>query len=447
MEAMIDAIDSIARGHARAEEALDLAKKAYGASIFHGEDRSKLEAYQRLFERFDREASLEAFRAQTDARVWMHLMSMTGLDTLMDRTAKDALYKSLCGDVPEVTEPTVRATFEHYRDTSGLIFQRGLARCFSDLDRRFKSHDAFKIGSRMILTNAFDQWGHWSYYGRIRETIMDVERTFAVLAGRSRDYEIGSILRRVTEDRGGGLYPRQSVTEGEFFRIRTFKNGNAHLWFTRDDLVEKANLVLADYYGAVIPDGVNADVSHDDLGTKCTALAKDLSYYWTPKAVVDRLLSNCYVEGKRVLEPSAGTGHIVRELLEKGATVDAVEVHPERVRELSKTTHPRLRVRAANFLAMQPEPVYDCVVMNPPFYGTHWIKHVRHAFDFLKPGGTLRAVVPIGADLNESAPYAKFRAWANPYRDRWSSQDLPAESFIDAGTRVSTMILTLKKSA
>lgn len=445
------AVELIAEGYRRSEKAEELAKRAHGSAVFYGEDRTKLEDYRRLFGDFDPEASRAAYRAQLDAQVWTNLMTLTGLDTLMDRTAKAALHKSLCEEVPEITEQNVLATFAHYRDSAGLIFQRGLARCFADLDRRFKSHDGFKIGARIVLTHVFDEWGHWNYSSRQRDTIMDVERTLAVLAGRPKGYRLGSIIEAITEARGHGMRPKVSVTEGEFFRVRTFKNGNAHLWFRDDELIDRANRVLADYYGEVLPDGVDAETSHDDLRTKSTALAKDLSFYATPKAVVDRLLADWDLDDALVLEPSAGTGHIVSELLHRGARVEAVEVHPERARQLSaaKFRSYRLTVRPRNFLTMPVDPKFDYVAMNPPFYGTHWMDHVRHAFEFLKPGGVLRAVLPITAELGESRRHEEFRAWAEQRRKNsgWGSMfdDLPPESFAESGTRINTVILTLRR--
>ena len=38
------------------------------------------------------------------------------------------------------------------------------------------------------------------------------------------------------------------------------------------------------------------------------------------------------------------------------------------------------------------EPVYDTIVMNPPFEKFQDIDHVRHAFDLLKPGGRVVAI-------------------------------------------------------
>src|SRR3546814_5940505 len=46
-----------------------------------------------------------------------------------------------------------------------------------------------------------------------------------------------------------------TVIEGDYFRVRVFKNGNLHIWFERDDLLQSVNLLLAEYYGEAIGDG------------------------------------------------------------------------------------------------------------------------------------------------------------------------------------------------
>jgi tRNA1(Val) A37 N6-methylase TrmN6 len=89
---------------------------------------------------------------------------------------------------------------------------------------------------------------------------------------------------------------------------------------------------------------------------------------------------------------------------------------------------------------------FDLVVMNPPFHGTHFMDHVRKAFDHLKPGGRLRAVLPASAEVNESAKHQAFRAWALKHKDTWRMwTELPPESFASSGTNVQTVILELKK--
>lgn len=447
-----EGISLIEQGHLLAEEAQDLARLGHGGTSFHLRRRDETDTYRRIFEPFNAEASRKVYKEHLDACIWMHLIRLTGLDDLMDRTEKDKLYDSLCSDggVPEATEENIEATFQRLAQDARLIFQRGLARAFSELDRRFKSHDAFKLGDRIILTHVFDSSGSWNYYSRMFDTLADIERVFAVLDGHRP--KIGTLREAISRDRGNGWGPRQSITQSDYFKVRTFKNGNAHLWFTRDDLVEKANLTLAEYYGEVLPDAVPRDpsgTSPEDLRSKSGALSKDLSFYPTPDHVVKQILGNLYIgEGARILEPSAGTGNIVRHLLQTRAkVVDAIEIDPDRVAVLRSIRDPRLTVTQANFLQTRPVPTYDIVVMNPPFYGTHWMEHVMHAYDFLAPGGTLVSVLPVSAELGQTKKHEEFRKWVKE-KTSWHHpfHDLPPESFASSGTRVNTVYLTLHKS-
>jgi SAM-dependent methyltransferase len=471
---MDEAVAAIERGHALATEAASIANGAHEGAVFYLEDRTTRDAYKRLFEDFDGPACREMFRASTDARTWVHLLERTGLRQLMDREEMARLNRSLTQDVPEVTEDSVFATFDRLRQDARTIFLRGLAKAFSGLDRRFKSHDAFKIGSRIILSHCFYGDGWW--YQPTADVLVDIERAFQVLAG-VHDLDPTSIIGVVNNARGPNSWgPRQSYVESTYFRIRTFKNGNAHLWMRDDSLVEKANLALAEYYGAVLPDAVSADPRGDDLRSKSGELSTDLAFYPTSaevaKVVVDRA---AVCPGDRVLEPSAGDGALVRALLQRGAAVEAIEVdsnrakavealHNEHIVGVKRAWSPavrdyvdvhdgppwdRLRVVCANFLQVPAVAEFDAVVMNPPFHGTHWMQHVRHAFDFLRPGGQLVTILPIGAELNESPPYARFRAWAQPFASgRYAGgmfSDLPPESFAHCGVRTNTVILKLQK--
>lgn len=439
---MREAVSHMQRGHEVALQALDSAALAHHGAVFYLEDRREQSAYQRLFAEIDPAVSLDTYRKHLDACVWMHLVAVTGMEKMMDRTAFEELRKTLCEDVPEVTEDNVRATLEGLACDARLIFQRGLARAFIELDSRFRSHDAFKLDARIILTNVFDSWGSWSHHAGMRDTVRDVERVFAVLDGKEPDGH--GLIQAVTDSRGGGFSARQGYVETAYFRIRTFKNGNAHLWFTRPDLVERANQELAAYYGDVLPDAVPDDVPNDVVMT--TTISKDLAFYPTPTRVVRRMLDQLGIQkGDLVLEPSAGTGHIVRELLARGATVRAIEVDAGRVAALRGIPSMAIDVQQANFLQVYAVPRYKYVVMNPPFSGTHWMSHVRHAYDFLAPGGVLVSVLPVSVVFGETKAHEAFRKWVEPRRWRRGFDHLPQESFAESGTRINTVLLTLVK--
>jgi hypothetical protein len=50
-------------------------------------------------------------------------------------------------------------------------------------------------------------------------------------------------------------YDHAKGCESEYFRFELYRNGNLHIVFKRPDLVAKANKIVADYYGEVLPDG------------------------------------------------------------------------------------------------------------------------------------------------------------------------------------------------
>lgn len=449
MVSMKDAASLLHAGATKAEEAQAFAQRAHGMSFFHLRDYSKNSDYQRLFAAIDPAASLEAYRKQLDARMWVHALDLTGMRDLMDRTAREQLDADLCASVPEFTEESAYQVLETLVVDAKLIFQRGLARAFVELDRRFKSHDGFKIGGRIILTRVFDQWGCFNYHGRMRETLADVERTFAIL-----DKKVpapGSLAQAIQDSRQGRkMAPCQSYVETPYFRVRCFQNGNAHLWFSRDDLVAKANELLADYYGEVLPDSpTEAEKRGKDLKSKSGLPAVNLSFYPTPAAVVKECLRDVDLRsGMRALEPSAGTGNMIRGLLGKGLLIDACEIDPARAALLRSLPRSEVTVHEANFLKLPPLPIYDLVLMNPPFFGTHWMEHVTHAYECLAKDGVLVAVLPISAEMGESALHEAFRAWAATRCCRWGKmfRDLPDESFAESGTRINTVILKLRKA-
>ena len=65
------------------------------------------------------------------------------------------------------------------------------------------------------------------------------------------------------------------------------------------------------------------------LGDFAPELLPELSQFHTPTKLAKRMGAYADVlPGMRVLEPSAGGGNIVRELVKAGAEVDAVEIDP-----------------------------------------------------------------------------------------------------------------------
>lgn len=135
--------------------------------------------------------------------------------------------------------------------------------------------------------------------------------------------------------------------------------------------------------------------------------------------------------GSRVLEPSAGTGVILRAVLAAvpSACCQAVEMNAVLADHL-KVTFPEVAVTCADFLSLTLPPLFDRIIMNPPFRHGDDVKHIRHALNMLAPGGNLVAVCSNGPRQQRA------------FGDIATHQEvLPAGTF--AYTDVSTLIVRI----
>ncbi|MGM5009991.1 DUF4942 domain-containing protein [Rhizobium sp. 969_B3_N1_2] len=388
-------------------------------------------------------------RHYIDGRVWDSVIHSTELNHLMDKKAKDDLRQQLMTDAPEFTEENAYATIEHFAAEAGMIFRRGIAEMFSNLDRRFRSHSGWKLGGRVILNNMFGVDGWWNYHRDHRSTLQDIERTFLILDGRKPVADYAGIVGELDNARRlDGRGARQTEVHSEFYTVRIFKNGNAHLWFKRDDLVAKANRMIGEYYGEVIP----RERKHEDDGglhDPKRGMAKNFGFFPTPDSLAERtidLASLYHREGiLRVLEPSAGTGQLSKRARRESTVVDCIECQPDLANDL-KATAIYGRVICADFLAINPSAtgLYDRVIMNPPFDRERDIDHVMHALKFLKDDGLLVAIMSAHTEFADTRKAAAFREHIAKLNGVFS--DNPMNSFASVGTNVNTITLKVWKS-
>lgn len=406
-----------------------------------------------------------------DRRCWDHLMKHLGFDLLLDRQAREEFKASLESDPPAFTPDNCRATFGSLWENRRDMYLRGIANTFMQMDRRFRSHDAFAIGNRLIIDRAFREDSSWWVNDNRRDTLHDVERIFRELDGkaaiplqygfetytdpetRARRYlspdEVEGIVGKVVQARVCGGLPL--VVRNDYFRVRVFQNGNLHLWFERKDLLRQVNALLLEYYRPV--EGDVGDGPSYEKGPEYHATpAKNFGAFNSSDAVAEKVMDLAEIaKGDRVLEPSAGTGVLARAARERGATVTCVEIQPGLAHEL-RAVHGFRDVIEADFLSLDPGllGVFDVIVMNPPFDRGRDCDHVRHAFQFLKPGGRLVAVMSARAEFADDARHKALHELIDSVRERyaqpgWEWRDLPERSFAHAGTNVNTVTLYLRK--
>jgi len=368
-------------------------------------------------------------------------------------SAKDRrLFDQTIENPPELTMDNARATFGDYLERPRYHILRGLAETFADLDPAYKSHSKVKIGvkglpKRVILSG----FGEYSFGSYGRDKLRDIINALAAYRGEpmmeyaevsamNRAFRLGEdavLDGRVYRDqeRYGKVEEYQTLNRG--ITIRSFANGNGHILFSPSTLLD-INRALAEFYGEVLPD-VDPEAPEK---APSTAVAKDLQFYWTPEVVAEKAAEAAGVYNlsewrnnppapMRVLEPSCGDGRIMDAVRRRGHQVFGIEYHAGRAAEARGKGH---NVLTANFLEHPPRPEFDRVVMNPPFYGRHYTKHVRHALKFLKPSGLLVSILPATAHYDHGE-----------LQGDWT--DLPVGSFAEAGTNVPTGILKIKAAA
>lgn len=191
------------------------------------------------------------------------------------------------------------------------------------------------------------------------------------------------------------------------------------------------------------------DVVADALATGSVVDIKKLyQFFETPVAIARQLVETAGVQpGMHVLEPSAGGGRIVREILAVGGIPFICEVQAELARSLLKGDL-RIRWFGTDFLAIGYGEIigitFPAIIANPPFARGADVDHVTHMLRFLGPGGRLVSVMSPAWTFRETEKHRTFRDTVGSMKSSWN--ELPAGSFRESGTDVTAGILVLDRA-
>lgn len=171
----------------------------------------------------------------------------------------------------------------------------------------------------------------------------------------------------------------------------------------------------------------------------------ELNFFETPQNIAADLVMAAKIGGNHeVLEPSCGKGRIVSEIV-KRTHCYIVEIDKENYEHTLNSYNCVGLFENGNvdFLSLLPNPLMDRIVMNPPFSKGREIKHILHAWKFLKPGGILVSVVSESPFFRENSASREFRNWI--LENNGETIKLPNGAFKESGTMVNTRILKIKK--
>lgn len=185
---------------------------------------------------------IEAITRDIDRRMWRHTIEMTGFNRYMDKVARNEFEQSLESNPPEFTIANVRSTLIESYNMADTFMKRGIVQLFRSLGANYKTNNVFKIKNKIILRNWFTVFcGSLSVNYHCEPEMNDLDRVIRTLDNKEfNEHEFSGAMRKVAHT---------MQYENEYFKVKAFKNGNAHLWFKRDDLVDQINDIIQEYYG------------------------------------------------------------------------------------------------------------------------------------------------------------------------------------------------------
>ncbi|HVJ35175.1 MAG TPA: DUF4942 domain-containing protein [Terriglobia bacterium] len=186
---------------------------------------------------------IDAVMKTLDAQAWQYLMNESGLMSFMDAKTRDKWREAISRrEFPEMTAEAIKGTFADLYAKRAEMFEQGVINCYRRLSWDYKTNQPFKFGKRIIINYLVDRFGFANY--RVTDELDDLVRVFAVIDGKPEPDHRDGMSAKVREAvRGEG-----KALATDYFTVKIFKKGSGHITFTRPDLVNAMNRILAKHH-------------------------------------------------------------------------------------------------------------------------------------------------------------------------------------------------------
>ncbi|VXC71467.1 Restriction endonuclease subunit M [Enterobacterales bacterium 8AC] len=204
------------------------------------------------------ETAMPVITRNLDRDIWRDLMKKSGMLSIMDAQARDQWYRNLeSKDVPAISEESIYSTFEQLHRDKGEVFERGVINVFKSLSWHYKTNSPCRFGKKIIVSNlvSYNQWGFTLNHSYRRDQLADLERMLFLLEGKTIPDNRRDITARLYDHISANRQMAE-VYEDEYFSIKYFMKGSAHLTFRKPELMDKMNDIIAKHYPGMLPERV-----------------------------------------------------------------------------------------------------------------------------------------------------------------------------------------------
>ncbi|EKN6211620.1 DUF4942 domain-containing protein [Yersinia enterocolitica] len=201
------------------------------------------------------ETAMKVITCNLDRGIWRDLMKKSGMLSLMDAQARDQWYRNLEGDnIPAISEANILSTFEQLHQQKDEVFERGVINLFKGLSWHYKTNSPCRFGKKLIISNlvSCNQWGFTLNQGYRRDQLADLERMLHLLDGKAIPDNRSDVTSRLYEHIRVNSQMAK-IYEDDYFLIKYFMKGSAHLTFRKPALIDKMNNIVAKRYPQMLP--------------------------------------------------------------------------------------------------------------------------------------------------------------------------------------------------
>lgn len=185
-------------------------------------------------------------------------------------------------------------------------------------------------------------------------------------------------------------------------------------------------------------------------GEKLVSAKKEFQFFQTPDVFGAELVAEVGIEaGMTVLEPEAGQGALVRQILkvQPNQVVDCFELMSENQEILTRTFGANVNLIGPDFMAdgIPSTRKWDRIIANPPFANNQDIDHVQKMYYLLAKRGVMISVMSPHWTFAQDRKCKEFRAWIE--RVGAVVREVEPGTFKESGTNVRTVVVRITKPA
>lgn len=188
------------------------------------------------------QCELMRINARNKRAAWRVFIDHLQITDMMSTARRSELEGTLNDHPEKLPEPTIENVMAYIFDmakNSGNYITEATREVFETLrprtnqwSKKYKTNKPYEIGKRVIIP----------VYGayKCEQEFKNIDNVFHLLDGKGPvkgESEVAHLIRRCT----GYVRPNENTLETEYFKIKVFMNGNAHIEFKRMDLVAKLN--------------------------------------------------------------------------------------------------------------------------------------------------------------------------------------------------------------